>query len=317
MNKPQFLNELTSIPGSPMPEGGVVHAVTTNDGVRLRAASWRDPGTRGTVVLVHGRGDFIERYFETVRDLRARGFAVTCFDFRGQGGSQRRSSNPYRSSVGSFSKYEEDLAAVMTSVVLPDCPPPYYLLGHSTGALVGLGALRRRSWFEKAVLTSPLLGVHTGPWPMAVARGLARLVPMAGGGSAFLPGYARRPVVLGGFDANPLTSDRKRFERDVRLLLKQPSLGLGGPSFSWLKAAFRHMDDIHRIDRETRLKAPVLIVAAGRDRVVNTESARKFSEKAAAVSFVVIEDALHEILMERDPIRAQFFAAFDAFLAIK
>ncbi len=300
-----------------MPEGGVVQLVTTSDGVRLRSARWSSPGTRGTVVLMHGRGDFIERYFETIQDLRARGFAVACFDFRGQGGSQRRSKNPYRNSVGNFSKYEEDLAAVMTSVVLPDCPPPYYLLGHSTGALVALAALRRRSWFDKAVLTSPLLGIHAGPWPMALARGLAHLVPLAGCGQAFLPGYARRPLVLGGFEGNPLTSDRKRFDRDVNLLQKQPSLGLGGPSFSWLRAAFNHMDAVHKINRDTRLHAPVLIVASGKDRVVNTEASRRFAQKAAAVSFVVIEEALHEIMMERDHIRAQFFAAFDAFVTPK
>jgi lysophospholipase len=312
--KPLFPNELVSIPCSPVPEGGRLHAVTAKDGVALRAASWRVKGARGTVVIAHGRGDYIERYYETVRDLGARGFSAVCFDFRGQGGSQRPFGNRYRSAVSSFAKYEEDLAAVMTTVVLPDCPPPYYLLAHSTGALICLGAMQRHRWFEKAVLTSPLLGVYTKPWPEAVARALVKLVPLFGGGPAFLPGYSRRPLVLDGFADNPFTSDKVRFDRDLQLLQREPSLGLGGPSFSWLRAALNSMDAIHKLNGSLRLHAPVLIVSAGRDRVVDTEAARRFAENASGIAFVVIEDAQHEILMERDPIREQFFAAFDAFV---
>jgi lysophospholipase len=311
---PQPTSGLVSVPGNPVPPGAVVHSVVTSDGTKLRAASWPDEAPRGTVVIMHGRGDFIERYFETIAELRMRGFAATCFDFRGQGGSQRLWRNSYRSSVRRFSNYEDDLAAVMNTVVMPDCPPPYYLLGHSTGGLAGLLALRHRDWFERAVLTSPLLGVHPGGWPLPVARALAKTVPLIGGSSWFLPGYAKQPLVLAGFDGNPLTLDRRRFQRDVEVLKAEPSLGIGGPTFGWLRAAFAAMDEAHSRSGMKKSKTPVLIVAAGRDRVVNTESTRRFAAEAAGVSLVVIADAMHEILMERDVIRKQFFAAFDSFI---
>jgi lysophospholipase len=266
------------------------------------------------VIIAQGRGDFIERYFETARDLLKRGFAVACYDFRGQGGSQRSFSNSYRSAVKSFANYEDDLAAVMTSAVLPECPPPYYLLAHSTGALISLRALRKRTWFDKAVFTSPLLGFQTGLWPIPVARALAHAVPLFGGAGAFLPGYSHKPLVLNGFDGNPFTSDPHRFRRDRSILDKQPGLGLGGPTFGWLRAAMNCMDEVYKMDRETRLKAPILVVAAGLDEVVDTEAARRFCEQAAGLSFTVIDEAKHEILMERDPIRHQFFAAFDTFI---
>jgi hypothetical protein len=64
--------------------------VKTPDGVRLRyAVSPGLPGGRGTVCILPGRADFIERYFETIRDLQARGYAVAILDWRGQGGSDR------------------------------------------------------------------------------------------------------------------------------------------------------------------------------------------------------------------------------------
>ena len=62
-------------------------------------------------------------------------------------------------------------------------------------------------------------------------------------------------------------------------------------------------------------KTPVLIVAAGRDRVVKTEASRDYARRTPGVSFIVIPESLHEILVEAPPIRAQFFAAFDAFVA--
>lgn len=289
--------------------------VTTADDKILRTASWTVRRPRGTVVILPGRGDYIERYFETINDFREMKFAVACCDFRGQGGSQRFFRNPYRSSIADFDRYEQDIIAFVKSVVLPDCPPPYFLLGHSTGALIGLRLLRRYTWFEKAVFTSPLLGLRTAPWPWVVARFLARTVPLLGGSAMFLPGYAHRPLVLSGFEGNPFSSDRQRFMRDVSILNEQPALGLGGPTFGWLKAAWRAMDEIHELNAGQRLKAPVLIVAAGRDRVVDTEATRRFASHMAGISLVVIPDAMHEILMERDPIRAQFFAAFAAFAA--
>ena len=45
---------------------------------------------RGTVVLLTGRGEFIEKYAtEVVGELLERGFAVVALDWRGQGLSDR------------------------------------------------------------------------------------------------------------------------------------------------------------------------------------------------------------------------------------
>ena len=127
--------KLVSIPANPVPDGVVAGAVKTSDGVNLRFARWAPPpGRKGTVVVMQGRAEFIEKYFETVRDLRARGFAVATFDWRGQGLSDRRLSDRHKGYVRNFANYITDLEAVMEQVVLPDCPPPIFALGHSMGA---------------------------------------------------------------------------------------------------------------------------------------------------------------------------------------
>ena len=79
---------LVSTPFNPTPPGAVVHPLRTADGVLLRTARWTPPhGARGTVAILPGRAEFIEKYYETIRNLLDRGLSVAIFDWRGQGGS--------------------------------------------------------------------------------------------------------------------------------------------------------------------------------------------------------------------------------------
>ena len=118
---------LVSIPANPVPEDVVSGTIKTPDGAELRFARWAPPaGRKGTVCVFTGRSEQIEKYFETVRDLRARGFAVATLDWRGQGLSDRALHNPRKGYVRNFSQYQIDLETFINEVVLPDCPPPLF-----------------------------------------------------------------------------------------------------------------------------------------------------------------------------------------------
>ena len=131
--------KLVSIPANPLPDNVVTGAIRTPDGINLRYARWAPPpGRKGTVVILQGRAEFIEKYYETVRDLRARGFAVAAFDWRGQGLSDHALKDRRKGHVRNFSEYAIDLGAIMEQVVLPDCPPPIFALGHSMGGAVAI-----------------------------------------------------------------------------------------------------------------------------------------------------------------------------------
>jgi lysophospholipase len=102
--------KLISTAGNPAPGGVVAGKVRTPDEVALRFARWDSPASsRGTVCVFTGRGEFIEKYFETVRDLRKRGFTVAMMDWRGQGHSSRQLPDPRKGHVESFSDFEIDL----------------------------------------------------------------------------------------------------------------------------------------------------------------------------------------------------------------
>ena len=112
--------KLVSIPANPVPDQGLAGTIKTPDGVTLRFGRWEPPaGRRGTVVVLQGRAEYIEKYFETVRDLRARGFAVATFDWRGQGLSERALADRHKGHVKNFAQYATDLEAFMEQVVLP------------------------------------------------------------------------------------------------------------------------------------------------------------------------------------------------------
>src|SRR5215207_6507235 len=97
--------DLISIPANPAPEDVVTGMLKARDGVSIRFARWPPPpGRKGTVCLFQGRAEFIEKYFETVRDLRARGFAVATLDWRGQGLSERALRNRRKGYVRTFSQ---------------------------------------------------------------------------------------------------------------------------------------------------------------------------------------------------------------------
>ena len=104
---------LVSTLDNPIPAGAVEQDVYAADGVRLRAVRWAaSQNDRGTVVVLGGRGEFVEKYFEVVADLLSRGFAVASMDWRGQGGSERPLRNARKGHVDDFSHFERDLDAL-------------------------------------------------------------------------------------------------------------------------------------------------------------------------------------------------------------
>ena len=307
--------KLVSIPANPVPDGVVTGAVETPDNVTLRFARWAPPpGRKGTVVVMQGRAEFIEKYFETVRDLHARGFAVATFDWRGQGLSDRRLSDRHKGYVRNFSHYITDLEAIMEQVVMPDCPPPYFALAHSMGAAVVIRACHEGSrWFERTVLSAPMIALPEGRLTR-VAGPLARFMRMIGRGGAYVPTGDSAPPGSESFIGNVLTSDPVRYARNAAILEQEPELGLGAPTVAWADAAMRQMKAFADSSYAVRIRQPILMVAAGRDEVVSTPAIEAFGQNLLAGRHLILAGAKHEILQEQDQYRNQFWAAFDAFV---
>jgi len=307
--------KLISISANPVPDNVVAGTVKTPDGVNLRFARWAPPpGRKGTVVVLQGRTEFIEKYFETVRDLRARGFAVATFDWRGQGLSDRTLSDSRKGYVRNFRQYTTDLDAVMEQVVLPDCPPPIFALGHSMGGAIAIRACHDGSrWFERVVLSAPMIALPPGPL-RRVAGPLARVMRAIGRGGAYVPTGNATAAGKEDFVGNLVTSDPVRFARNAAVLDEEPALGLGSPTIAWVDAAMRLMKRFAAPGYAGHIRQPILMVAAGRDEIVSTPAIEAFGRNLLAGRHLILAGSRHEILQERDQYRGQFWAAFDAFV---
>ncbi|RQH05892.1 alpha/beta hydrolase [Bradyrhizobium sp. RP6] len=306
---------LVSIPSNPVPENVVSGTIRTPDGAELRFARWAPPANRkGTVCVFTGRGEQIEKYFETVRDLRDRGFAVAMIDWRGQGHSSRRLRDPRKGYVRDFSDFEIDVETFVQQVVLPDCPPPFFALAHSMGGTVMLRVAHAgKRWFDRMVLSAPMIDLpgRTTSFPV---RALLKTMRLLGQGGRYVPGGSDRLTGLDPFINNPLTSDPVRYARNAAILEEDPTLGLASPTVAWADTAFRAMHTFKRVNYPSQIRQPILMLAASNDSVVSTAAIEEFAYHLRAGSHLVIAGAKHEILQEQDRYRSQFWAAFDAFV---
>ena len=143
---------------------------------------------------------------------------------------------------------------------------------------------------------------------------LADGLTLIGLGRRVVPGRKQEYWSSEKFEGNPLTSDRERFLRNLSVLKAAPSLAVGPPTIGWLKAALAAMQELDDERFAPRIRVPVLMMAAGDDQIVSSKAIEDLAARLRAGSQIVMRGARHEILQERDSIREQFWAAFDAFV---
>ncbi|MEL6967632.1 MAG: alpha/beta hydrolase [Pseudomonadota bacterium] len=307
---------LVSTRANPIPDG--VHAgfVLTDDDMSLRYARWpavKRP-MKGTVLILQGRSEYIEKYFETVEDLRAEGFEVLTFDWRGQGGSDRLLDDPKRGHIEHFDQYLMDLDTIMTKVALPDCRGPFFVLAHSMGGLIALlAAPGLGNRISRMVVLAPMLALQGLPVSQRLLRRFTGLMTFIG----FAPSPTRRDTsnaLTRPFLGNKLTNDIERFQRNRGTVEKRESLVLSGPTFGWTYAACQAMETVHEDGFSSAIAVPTLLVAAGADEVVRASAVEAYGRKMRAGAFLTVTAAKHELLHERDILREQALAAFFGFV---
>jgi lysophospholipase len=308
--------QLIATPDNPIPADATVISVETQDRLSLRVAYWPATGEppRGTVCILQGRAEFIEKYFETIEELRGRGFAVVAFDWRGQGLSRRQIRDPRKGHVRDLGHFRRDLDAIRKSVLEPLMPKPHFGLAHSMGAAIALMAAKE-GWlpFTRLVALTPMLALCRLRGPRFKA-GLAFALNLFGLGQSYIPGGRPRSIATQPFPGNRLTGDPGRYARNAAIAAALGPGAIGDPTIGWAHAAFRFMQRLAEPRVPLAIRVPTLVIAAGADSICLTPVIERFAARLKAGHAIVIPNARHEILMERDRIREEFWAAFDAFI---
>jgi len=272
---------------------------------------------RGTILFLNGRTEYMEKYAEVVEELNQRSFEVYSCDWRGQGLSDRMLADSQKGHVVCFEDYLDDLDQLMAIVQRRRAASPFILLGHSMGGHIATRFLERYpERFDRVILTSPMIDIQLPRFlPRAWLCWLARTAARKGLQGAYVLGAGGLSARDYRFSENPLTSDRVRFERNVAMIQHDPRLAVGGVTYGWLDAAMRSIDRVVAPAFARSLRVPLLMVTAANDQIVGRRAQEQFCRRALDCRMVRIEGARHELLVETDARRAQFWCAFDHFVA--
>lgn len=299
------------IPQNPIPPDADVFDFQSVDNARLRGATFAAPNPRASVVLMAGRSEFIEKYFEVVTELQSRGYNVAMMDWRGQGLSERMLPDSQKGHIPDFAAYRSDLTQFMENHAMKKFEGPWLLMTHSMGGAPGLQLLA--SGYDKfvgAVLCAPMTRLAFSPIKRNGVRLLAAAACRMGWSRKSIPGVKEHSLE---FEGNDLTSDAARHQRFHELQAVAPNAIIREPTYGWMKAASEAMEDLHKAGRFDKMKTPVRIISANRDMLVCSTDHETLAERSPLIDCVTIDGALHEILMERDEFRDQYWTAFDEF----
>lgn len=305
------------------PPGGKFGHFYSKDRNQLRYGYWPplkepQPKTKGTVFILPGRREFIEKYFETVADLLDKRYAVAVLDWRHHGKSGRALPNPQKNHAGNFSRLATDLGDFLDQADKKKFPKPWVVLAHSMGAHLFLRFLAehpdQQERLSKAVLSAPMLGVNLGPLPKPLVNWLIARAKKKGKMASYAPfqgNYGKAYQDERAFDK--LTSDRERFEDEAWLIMKTPALALGGVTYGWLEAAFKSFAFMKNPELAKRITLPICVIIPGREKVVDKKATEEFIKNLPNITTVHLKGARHELLKEKDEIRNTFLNIFDHF----
>jgi lysophospholipase len=295
-----------------IPQGAAFSTWTAPDGWAIRRLDWRQRGgkpVRGSLLFAGGRGDFIEKYLEALGHWHGRGWNVTAFDWRGQGGSRGTIEGGH---YESFDAVVGDLDALIAAW-RGEAQGPHVAVGHSMGGHILLRVLaERQPALDAAVLVAPMIGINSAPMPALAAAATAGVMTAMGMGRH--PAWQQAETAPAGSTRQTfLTGCAERYADELWWWEKEPGYNLRAPTWGWLKAAY---ESIARLTpaRLAGVRVPVLILCAERDRLVSAEAIRRAARELPDAELLSFPDSAHEILREADPVRTEAFAAIDAFL---
>ncbi|MDV2857728.1 alpha/beta fold hydrolase [Oceanimonas sp. CAM02] len=282
---------------------------TGQQNISLPWAALTHPEHERTLVIVNGRTESYLKYQELARDLFENGYNVYLYDHRGQGLAQRLTADPIMGHITDFNDYVQDLEQFVQQVVRPAGPQPLYLLAHSMGGTISAQWLAQTQVrVQAAALSSPMMGIYLGPLPRRLADGL---VTVLGTGCRWLGHEACYAPGQGGYEETPfadneLTHSEVRYRLFRELYRQRPELQLGGVSLQWLAQGLAAGDQA--IADAGRIAAPVLVLQASKDVVVDNSAQSRFCRAlghCAGGGPLIIEEASHELFIEQDRQRQQ------------
>ena len=257
---------------------------------------------RGTVMIVHGFTENVDKYAEIIYSLLKNGFSVCAYDQRGHGRSWRDEDIQDLSltHVDRFDEYVRDLECVCERV-LQAMPKPWLLFAHSMGGAVSSLFLERHGdVFERAALCAPMIAPNRSGLPYLAGLLLCRGAKLAGKGKARL--FASRPFSGPEDFETSCATGRERFEWYDAIRVATKAFQNNGPTYAWTLESLRVTQALLRPGAVERIAVPVRVYTAENDTSVLPGPQKMFADRLKRGARVVVRGAKHEIYRSDDAV---------------
>ncbi|PHM44548.1 lysophospholipase L2 [Xenorhabdus mauleonii] len=280
------------------------------DDVPIHYVSFCAPHHDKILVISPGRSESYVKYPEVAYDFYHLGYDILIIDHRGQGCSGRMLDDRQKGHVELFDHYVDDFAKLVELELTPRRSHRCYALAHSMGgAILSRYLLRnQKAVFCAAALCAPMFGINL-PMPRWLANFLVNQAePKIQKRNAYALSTGRwRPLP---YLINLLTHSYARYQRYLRYYADYPELRLGGPTYHWMRESMLMGDKL--IENADKIQTPLMVLQASEDKIVSNRELLAFcksNQKARTGKKeqkpLVIQGAHHEILFEKDVLRAQ------------
>jgi lysophospholipase len=291
-----FLLVLSILIGTGFSYPLTISHLKTPDGKNLRVGQWKAPSSSKTVVLVQGRGNYIEHFEDLAQFLTEQGFTVWTFDFRGQGGSSRNKSDPMVSHIEHFDDYTEDLKTFLDQVVKEKNVP---VIALSMGATIALRLIHDHpGYISKLIALSPMIRIKTSPYPYYFAKIMAHLMVLIGKKNNYTFDSGPFNFKSCKKDYDPVKfGDQTKWQKLCEFSEHNPQLMVGGPSWQWLKEAFASSENLLEKDYVEKIDIPLLVIYPENDYRIEPESQRQFCLMAPHCMLKPYPKAPHDLIL--------------------
>ncbi|WP_194757505.1 alpha/beta fold hydrolase [Aliidiomarina indica] len=262
------------------------------------------PHPKAWVLVSPGRVESYLKYQEVALELVAAGYSVALIDHRGQGHSERLTSHHEQGHVNQFIDYAHDFERWIAELTPRMSDLPVHILGHSMGgAIATMYAQNKPHNIASLVLSAPMFGINTAPWPQWFAAPLTRSLTalnrlITPGKFWYAPGtgdYQKLP-----FAENKLTHSEARYEHFSRMYTDFPQIRVGGPTTHWVTEALEAAEQC--IAHAHKIEIPILVLSGTADKIVDPRGHQIFASRLTHEKSRLkeIPGSYHEILMESD-----------------
>jgi len=222
-------------------------------------AGWETSSPNAVIVLVHGLGGYSGRFFELGPFLAGKGLQVYAIELKGFGGSPSEKGH-----IGNFKTYTEELKTLVKLAKNKTPGKKVFVFGESMGGLITLDfSMHHRDMIDGIILVSPALKDRL---PIPTRKKIAIFLT-----SIFNP----RRRFNAEFNAEMFTRDPAMAKK-----INEDPMEVRSLSAKFFLSIMKALIYVNMNPK--RIKLPLLMLLAGKDKMVSSEAAGKFFRKVSS-----------------------------------